>query len=114
VEEIVEENYSFLHEKKDKKETKHPFGKKSHNFVSAVPNVEQQRFAKNSSCKFCAKEHQSYYCDTYPKQSDRYQRARDLKICLNCLTKGNDSRACKSKSCCSHCQKKTFFWIVSK
>jgi hypothetical protein len=29
VEEIVEENYSFLHEKKDKKETKHPFGKAS-------------------------------------------------------------------------------------
>ncbi|XP_024888616.1 uncharacterized protein LOC112465338 [Temnothorax curvispinosus] len=58
-------------------------------------------------CVLCSKNHQLYRCSDFLQLSsaDRLKEVKAKKLCMNCLSKGHFSAACKS-SACRRCQKK--------
>ena len=97
IEQSVEENFAYLHP------SNQSHNKKSHKF-SAHINASVEN--KTDNCRFCNKQHQTYYCDTYKTSSERFERVKTLQLCSNCLTKGHSAKDCRSKKRCSHCQHK--------
>lgn len=65
------------------------------------------KFNKNLNCKFCeGKNHITKMCSTYDNVKKRNERARELKLCLNCLNKGHHVNDCLSKYRCFLCKGK--------
>lgn len=62
--------------------------------------------AKQPHCHFCDKlNHWSTDCRTYPKPDDRRERAKQLNLCLKCLSKEHLAKDCTSKRNCYYCKK---------
>ncbi|XP_011860319.1 PREDICTED: uncharacterized protein LOC105557635 [Vollenhovia emeryi] len=63
--------------------------------------------ATTTSCGLCKRSHLLFKCDKFLKLSpnERYQQARQLKLCTNCLKEGHIGRECRS-SACRKCSKK--------
>ncbi|KAF0724709.1 Uncharacterized protein FWK35_00038057, partial [Aphis craccivora] len=57
--------------------------------------------ASTSKCLFCSGEHSTVKCVTFSDMSldDRYQAAKDRKICFRCLNSTHWSNRCLAKAC---------------
>lgn len=60
------------------------------------------------SCHLCNKVHQTFRCEEFRALSvaERIVRAKDTKVCFNCLRKGHRLSECKSKKTCMICKSK--------
>lgn len=65
-------------------------------------------FSGNSVCALCNQSHPLYRCSDFLKLSvqARISKAKELKVCLNCLTKGHFVPQCHSRFTCRGCQSK--------
>ena len=67
------------------------------------PKLRSQNFhiTSNVDCPLCKKSHSILVCEQFKRQStyDRFQTARSLKLCLNCLKLGHYVNNCKSSKC---------------
>ena len=60
-----------------------------------------------NSCWFCLKSnHRSKDCRLYPDPLSRLKRAKELKLCTNCLKKDCHISRCQSKYSCKICSKR--------
>lgn len=57
-------------------------------------------------CTMCNGRHTIYNCDNFGKldAKSKLDKAKQMQLCLNCLTKGHYTRRCKSKFNCSKCK----------
>ncbi|XP_071654107.1 uncharacterized protein [Temnothorax longispinosus] len=80
--------------------SKTPAGKKQERKVALATTSQE-------GCVLCSKNHQLYRCPDFLQLSsaDRLKEVKAKKLCMNCLSKGHFSAACKS-SACRRCQKK--------
>ena len=101
----VDETYSQSHSEKK------PQGKKPQQAYSTVevgkqtPANSKEKPTKGN-CKFCSKDHKTYYCEKYKSADERIKRCQELKLCLNCLAPGHFVKDCRSKYRCTHCKGK--------
>lgn len=68
----------------------------------------QSYFATQSAtCEYCKNSHYIYQCESFKKLpvQQRYETAKKLKLCTNCLRSNHFSRTCKASSC-RHCNKR--------
>ena len=84
------------------------------NNVSAAPNSssgprqnsarmpEHSRGWSDRPCVVCAQPHRLYNCDTFKRirPNERFNVARQCKLCFNCLLPGHCSNACRKPSVC--------------
>lgn len=54
-----------------------------------------------SQCPICQAQHFLYMCDEFKKlsNSERMEKAKQLKVCINCLRPGHFNKACRYGSC---------------
>ena len=85
------------------------------NNVSAAPNSasgprqnsarmpEHSRGSSDRPCVVCAQPHRLYKCDTFKRMrpDERFNVARQCKLCFNCLLPNHCSNACRKQSVCS-------------
>ena len=85
------------------------------NNVSAAPNSssgprqnsvrmpEHSRGSSDRPCVVCAQPHRVFDCDTFKRMrpDERFNIARQRKLCYNCLLPGHCSNACRKLSVCS-------------
>lgn len=59
-------------------------------------------------CPLCNGGHALYSCNQFKRLNakERQAKAKQLRVCLNCLVKGHFNRDCKSKYTCSTCKAK--------
>lgn len=97
----------------DKQETLENISQNKSNDVNKHANQLEKRthvhtFTTNTvSCTNCNKCHFIQNCEEFLKLSatDRCKKAKELKLCLNCLRKGHFLQNCQSKSLCKICKK---------
>ena len=84
------------------------------NNVSAAPNSasgprqnsarmpEHSRGSSDQPCVVCAQPHRLYNCDTFKRMrpDERFNVARQCKLCFNCLLPNHCSNACRKQSVC--------------
>lgn len=60
---------------------------------------------KPKSCSFCNKNHKSADCLLYKDPKSRFDRAKELNLCVLCLNDNHKASACnfRSKSVCKNC-----------
>lgn len=84
-------------------------GNQSNEFAKTHTNKITKAFTTtNISCSNCQKNHFISNCDLFLAldNSARSARARELKICINCLRKGHFLPNCKSLSTCRKCKRR--------
>ena len=71
-------------------------------FTAATTVVEKKREKPKTSCNLCKNNHLFWKCDQYTamKPSERFQTAKRLEKCFNCLTDGHKTKDCSSKCSC--------------
>lgn len=59
------------------------------------------------TCSVCNNAHYTFKCETFLKltPADRAAKARELRLCINCLRPGHYVRECTSTSTCRKCNK---------
>lgn len=69
---------------------------------SSLPSSSQIGSATVEKCTFCGNsKHNIYRCDNFAKimPIDRYNEAKRLNVCLNCLKTGHFSKSCEQSGC---------------
>ncbi|XP_031329590.1 uncharacterized protein LOC116160515 [Photinus pyralis] len=61
---------------------------------------------KEQRCAFCSETHFIFHCEKFKNLavSDRIAKAKQLKLCLNCLSRGHVNNKCKSAYKCATCK----------
>ena len=82
-----------------------------HNRISsfnAKTDTKQDDTQRQMTCWFCSEDHKIWNCTKFTQKTieDRRKDAKDLKLCYNCLSKGHNIKACKSRILCKTCNKK--------
>ncbi|XP_062533989.1 uncharacterized protein LOC134203016 [Armigeres subalbatus] len=59
-------------------------------------------------CELCNGDHPNFKCNAFKNMTiaQRLAKARDAKVCFNCLRKGHMIRTCPSQRLCAKCNKK--------
>ena len=70
-------------------------------------STSNSRFNKSSKCPICKREHTIYHCNIFAGLSakERFDKSKELRLCINCLSKDHSVGECKSRSCYK-CDKK--------
>lgn len=96
---------SFTHPEKQGRKV-HPHNFQS-NRGSGVNLLAQETSDKGkNSCVFCKKAHNIFQCDLFEKKNpkERYELAKQKKLCLNCLGSFHKSLDCRSEFRCKICR----------
>lgn len=61
-----------------------------------------------NTCDYCKQNHYLQHCEAFLKLdvTERNQKAKEFKLCLNCLRKNHFIHNCRSKTNCRHCNKR--------
>ena len=59
-------------------------------------------------CVLCKNNHILYQCPDFNKLTveEKYMKAKELRLCLNCFRKNHTVLYCKSSACCRKCGRK--------
>ncbi|XP_045448243.1 uncharacterized protein LOC123656620 [Melitaea cinxia] len=105
-----------LQESKIIKSQKYDYNKSNTNFLADVKhnqnsnyniNKAQNVYEKVVNCPMCNQSHFLFNCETFKSLSieDRIKKAKDVKVCLNCLRPGHMENRCNLVSC-KYCKKR--------
>lgn len=107
----VDKTSTFMAQWTEKGKQTSPFKPKASNF----PKTTQQFAAKGSRppvrCVLCCSggstfHHEPWYCHNFPNYKARVARARELKLCHQCLENGHWAAKCPKEPYCHFCKKK--------
>ncbi len=73
------------------------------------PSARTMKVQANSTvCPECGENHYINKCSTFLRKgtSDRWKRAKDLKLCQNCLMSNHTTDECRSRFTCKVCKKR--------
>jgi hypothetical protein len=88
--------------------------------IANKPNYQQSNKSKpvefskrtahvvaQDNCVKCTEKHFLYQCPTFRQlnENERFEEAKRLKLCINCLQPGHDAKNCNSRTC-KTCNKK--------
>ena len=73
---------------------------------SASFAVSAKNSVKNKNCQLCRGEHFVLNCSKYPDAKSRSGKARDLKLCFNCLYSNHMVSNCMNKGNCKLCNRR--------
>ncbi|KAF2892146.1 hypothetical protein ILUMI_14027 [Ignelater luminosus] len=106
----IEEFFESLNDKINTLDSVYPNKKGTDQNKLAASNKQISRaFATlKIECSLCKGEHEIRNCSDFSKLSpeERNQKARDLKLCINCMRNGHFLQNCLSKYKCKICSKK--------
>ncbi|KAK6028305.1 Pao retrotransposon peptidase [Ostertagia ostertagi] len=79
--------------------------------VIANPKNQRQLQAVRSRqklklCPYCSRNHLPIFCDSFVTPQLRSRRAKELRMCLNCLSNQHLIKDCRSKRTCKFCNKR--------
>ncbi|XP_050509020.1 uncharacterized protein LOC126886203 [Diabrotica virgifera virgifera] len=81
-------------------ETKQSSNKSNSNFKQ---REKTKTFLTNATkqCVFCNNEHNIYHCESFLKltPSERLNKAKGLRLCINCLNNNHSTKQCHSSGC---------------
>uniref|UniRef100_A0A6P7FC60 Uncharacterized protein LOC114326809 n=2 Tax=Diabrotica virgifera virgifera TaxID=50390 RepID=A0A6P7FC60_DIAVI len=81
-------------------ETKQSSNKSNSNFKQ---REKTKTFLTNTTkqCVFCNNEHNIYHCESFLKltPSERLNKAKGLRLCINCLNNNHSTKQCHSSGC---------------
>ncbi|MFH4977642.1 hypothetical protein AB6A40_004351 [Gnathostoma spinigerum] len=67
---------------------------------------EKERKPPRTGCAFCSDNHWADACPNYTTLKERFDRARQLRICFKCLRPGHNQINCERNATCYHCSRK--------
>ena len=67
-----------------------------------IPEVKIEEKKQGSKCRLCSQDHGLWKCDQFKGLSveERWNKARELKVCFRCLSSYHMSNSCKSRRLC--------------
>ncbi|XP_050503610.1 uncharacterized protein LOC126882679 [Diabrotica virgifera virgifera] len=81
-------------------ETKQPSNKSNSNFKQ---REKTRTFLTNTTkqCVFCNNDHNIYHCESFLNltPSERLNKAKGLRLCINCLNNNHSTKQCRSSGC---------------
>lgn len=80
--------------------------KNTKSFHTQYDSKNQQKPQVSDACHLCKGTHKLYQCEQFIKMNinNRYETAKKLSVCTNCLTQGHFKTQCKSTFRCRHCK----------
>jgi hypothetical protein len=81
--------------------------KTTHQRSTKSKPVEFSKRTAQDNCVKCKEKHFLYQCPIFRQlnENDRFEEAKRLKLCINCLQPGHDAKNCNSGTC-KTCNKK--------
>nr|XP_053607443.1 uncharacterized protein LOC128673547 [Plodia interpunctella]XP_053607444.1 uncharacterized protein LOC128673547 [Plodia interpunctella] len=78
-----------------------PDTSKNKSFLNVSSGSDKVNTRKENLCPMCKSGHLLYHCDKFRELSieNRISKARDLKVCLNCLRPGHSHVKCRLSHC---------------
>ncbi|XP_062528629.1 uncharacterized protein LOC110386484 isoform X2 [Bombyx mori] len=95
--EKIEENSKI--NLKSKETNNNNYNKKSTNYI--IQSNSNQIQSNHSKCPLCNENHLLYTCETFRSLPTevRIEKAKNFKVCMNCLRLGHTDRTCKLSHC---------------
>ncbi|XP_059047967.1 uncharacterized protein LOC131843357, partial [Achroia grisella] len=76
--------------------------------ITSTDNNNISNKVSSSNCPMCKQSHVLFKCDSFRKLTSdvRNQKAKEYKVCLNCLNPGHSEQKCKLWARCKYCKAK--------
>lgn len=108
---LLEEIKSFIKNQcnyleRIEKPTQKPYTRSQTKYSHKTSTVTASVTTTSLKCEVCSEPHMTFKCEQFLKLSpnERFEKAKQLQLCINCLKSSHKTSACKSSKC-KTCQK---------